>query len=58
MVDLGPEVATEYGPGAGWPEDRNILRWLENRGRFRRWRSRQTSSVQRELGPGIWRGRG
>lgn len=24
--------ATEYGPGLGWPEDRNTLHWLENRG--------------------------
>ena len=21
---------TEYGPGLGWPEDRNTLHWLEN----------------------------
>lgn len=25
-------VATDYGPGLGWPEDRNTLHWLENRG--------------------------
>src|SRR3569833_753776 len=25
-------VATDYGPGVGWPEDRNTLHWLENRG--------------------------
>jgi len=24
--------AMEYGPGVGWPEDRNTLHWLENRG--------------------------
>jgi len=24
--------ATDYGPGLGWPEDRNTLHWLENRG--------------------------
>ncbi len=24
--------ATDYGPGAGWPEDRNTTHWLENRG--------------------------
>lgn len=24
--------ATDYGPGVGWPEDRNTLHWLENRG--------------------------
>ena len=23
---------TDYGPGPGWPEDRNTLHWLENRG--------------------------
>ena len=25
-------VATEYGPGVGWPEDRTTNHWLENRG--------------------------
>ncbi len=25
-------VATEYGPGVGWPEDRETNPWLENRG--------------------------
>jgi hypothetical protein len=25
-------VATEYGPGLGWPEDMNTTHWLENRG--------------------------
>jgi quercetin dioxygenase-like cupin family protein len=25
-------MAEEYGPGAGWPEDRDITHWLENRG--------------------------
>jgi quercetin dioxygenase-like cupin family protein len=24
---------TDYGPGLGWPEDRNTLHWLENRGK-------------------------
>ncbi len=24
--------ATDYGPGAGWPEDKDTLHWLENRG--------------------------
>lgn len=23
---------TDYGPGVGWPEDRNTRHWLENRG--------------------------
>jgi len=25
-------VATDYGPGVGWPEDRNTTHWSENRG--------------------------
>jgi quercetin dioxygenase-like cupin family protein len=25
--------ATDYGPGVGWPEDRNTVHWLENRGK-------------------------
>ena len=24
--------ATDYGPGVGWPEDRDTVHWLENRG--------------------------
>lgn len=24
--------AADYGPGVGWPEDRNTRHWLENRG--------------------------
>ena len=24
-------VATDYGPGVGWPEDRSTTHWLENR---------------------------
>jgi quercetin dioxygenase-like cupin family protein len=24
--------AKEYGPGVGWPEDKNTTHWLENRG--------------------------
>jgi quercetin dioxygenase-like cupin family protein len=32
IVDHRDDVATEYGPGPGWPEDRNTLHWLENRG--------------------------
>jgi quercetin dioxygenase-like cupin family protein len=26
---------TDYGPGVGWPEDRNTLHWLENRGKVK-----------------------
>ncbi|MFN8011125.1 MAG: cupin domain-containing protein [Holophagaceae bacterium] len=32
ITDHRNGVATEYGPGAGWPEDRHTLHWLENRG--------------------------
>ena len=32
ITDCRDGVATEYGPGAGWPEDRNTVHWLENRG--------------------------
>jgi quercetin dioxygenase-like cupin family protein len=32
ITDHRNGVATEYGPGLGWPEDRNTMHWLENRG--------------------------
>lgn len=32
ITDHRDGVATEYGPGVGWPEDRNTEHWLENRG--------------------------
>ena len=32
ITDHRGGVATDYGPGLGWPEDRNTLHWLENRG--------------------------
>jgi hypothetical protein len=32
ITDLRDGVATDYGPGLGWPEDRNTVHWLENRG--------------------------
>ncbi|HET7568003.1 MAG TPA: cupin domain-containing protein [Gaiellaceae bacterium] len=32
ITDCRDGVDTEYGPGPGWPEDRNTLHWLENRG--------------------------
>ena len=31
ITDHRDGVATEYGPGLGWPEDRNTMHWLENR---------------------------
>lgn len=32
ITDHRNGVATEYGPGVGWPEDRHTCHWLENRG--------------------------
>jgi len=32
ITDHRNGVATDYGPGLGWPEDRNTTHWLENKG--------------------------
>jgi len=32
ITDHRDGVATSYGPGVGWPEDRNTTHWLENKG--------------------------
>jgi len=32
ITDHRDGTTTDYGPGLGWPEDRNTLHWLENRG--------------------------
>jgi quercetin dioxygenase-like cupin family protein len=32
ITDHRDGIATDYGPGVGWPEDRNTNHWLENRG--------------------------
>ena len=32
ITDHRDGIATDYGPGVGWPEDRTTLHWLENRG--------------------------
>lgn len=32
ITDHRDGVATDYGPGVGWPEDGNTLHWLENKG--------------------------
>ncbi len=32
ITDHRDGLATDYGPGVGWPEDRSTLHWLENRG--------------------------
>lgn len=35
ITDHRNGVATDYGTGLGWPEDRNTVHWLENRGTTR-----------------------
>jgi len=32
ITDHRNGASTDYGPGVGWPEDRNTTHWLENRG--------------------------
>ena len=32
ITDHRGGIDTDYGPGVGWPEDRNTSHWLENRG--------------------------
>jgi quercetin dioxygenase-like cupin family protein len=32
ITDHRDGESVEYGPGPGWPEDRNTLHWLENTG--------------------------
>ena len=32
ITDHRNGLAKEYGPGVGWPEDKNTTHWLENRG--------------------------
>jgi quercetin dioxygenase-like cupin family protein len=32
ITDHRDGKATDYGPGVGWPEDRDTSHWLENRG--------------------------
>lgn len=32
ITDHRNGIATDYGPGVGWPEDRYTTHWLENRG--------------------------
>lgn len=32
ITDHRDGIATEYGPGPGWPEDHDTVHWLENRG--------------------------
>jgi quercetin dioxygenase-like cupin family protein len=35
ITDHRDGVTTDYGPGLGWPEDRDTRHWLENRGEVR-----------------------
>ena len=35
ITDHRDGATTDYGPGVGWPEDRNTTHWLENRGSSR-----------------------
>ena len=48
ITDHRDGVATDYGPGLGWPEDRSTLHWLRTEERFRRWRSRSMSSERND----------
>ena len=32
ITDHRNGIATDYGPGVGWPEDHATVHWLENRG--------------------------
>lgn len=32
ITDHRNGIAMDYGPGVGWPEDRNTTHWFENRG--------------------------
>jgi quercetin dioxygenase-like cupin family protein len=32
ITDHRDGLDTDYGPGLGWPEDRNTTHWLENKG--------------------------
>lgn len=32
ITDHRNGIATDYGPGVGWPEDHTTVHWLENRG--------------------------
>ena len=32
ITDHRDGVATDYGPGVGWPEDKHTMHWLENKG--------------------------
>ncbi len=32
ITDHREGISTNYGPGVGWPEDRDTLHWLENKG--------------------------
>ena len=50
ITDHRDGIATDYGPGVGWPEDHNTLHWLENRGSVQPWRSPSMSSCRSRSG--------
>jgi quercetin dioxygenase-like cupin family protein len=51
ITDHRNGVATDYGPGVGWPEDRNTTHWLENRGTSRAVESPSISSATNKVEP-------
>jgi len=57
ITDHQNGIATDYGPGVGWPEDKNTTHWLENEEPRRRWRSRSISSGNSKPRPDIGRRR-
>ena len=44
ITDHREGIATDYGPGVGWPRIGTPSTGSRTAGRFRRWRSRSTSS--------------
>jgi uncharacterized glyoxalase superfamily protein PhnB len=57
ITDHRHGVATDYGPGVGWPEDRNTTHWLENRGTIPAVEISVDIVRQETPGPGIHHGR-
>lgn len=49
ITDHRDGAATDYGPGVGWPEDRNTMHCSRTEERFRRWRSQSTSPNLRSM---------
>lgn len=34
IVDHRDGIAKEYGPGPGWPEEKGVTHWIENKGKI------------------------